>query len=183
MRSRLVLAAAALGAVALAVPSALAAGPATLDGKKVTSLTQTVDAAMQANDASIADSAAVRVSCEMPRCSVLPFIYAPAKGASGDILFDIKWEKATSDLDLYVAQQDKSSRTKIGSCGGTGGTTEKVFLPAGTLKKGKTYVLIADFYRTTGEKVTSTITMPGKNTVATTVPAAVDADANVNCTR
>ena len=184
MRSRLVLAAAALGAVSLAVPAALAGGPATLDGKKVTSLTQTVDAAMQANDSDLAlGTTEARMQCVAPRCSVLPFVYAPAKGVSADILFSVTWTSQLSDIDLFVVEQQKSQRVKIASCGGSGGTSEKVFLPAGTLKKGKSYALIADFYRSTGEKVTSTITMPGKDTVATTVPAAADSLASVNCTR
>lgn len=181
MRSRLVLAAAALGAVALAAPAALAgAAPATLDGKKVSTLTQSVTASMQANDASIADSAEVRNNCNPPRCSLLPFVYAPAKGVKADILFTVTWANATSDIDLFVVEQQKSTRTRIAACGGSGGTSEKVFLPAGTLKKGKTYILVADFFRTSGEKVTSKIEMPGKDTVSKMVPAALDNA--INCT-
>ena len=182
MRTRLVLAAAALGALGLAASTALAGtAPATLDGKTVKSLTTTVETTAQTNDTDIALSdTATRIQCAAPRCSVLPFVYAPAKGVKGDVLFSVKWSNDVSDIDLFVVEQAKSTRVKVASCGGSAGTSEKIFLPAGTLKKGKSYALIADFYRTPGEKVTSTVTMPGQNTVATTVPAS--ADFGVNCT-
>jgi len=183
MRTRLVLAATALGALALAAPSALAApAPATLDGKKVTKLSLEATTVAQSNDSSlVASSTEERIQCNAPRCSVLPFVYAPAKGAKTDTLFTVKWTSSVSDIDLFIVEVGKNTRTRISSCGGSGGTSEKVFLPAGTLKKGKTYALIADFFRTTGEKVTSTVEMPGTDTVAKTVPAAADV-AGVNCT-
>ncbi len=181
MRTRLALVAAALGALSLAAPSALAApAPATLDGKKVSKLQLIADAKTQANAADIASS--TRVQCEDPRCSALPFVYAPAKGASGDVLFTVTWTNPGSDIDLYVVEQAKSSRVKVANCGGSGGTSEKVFLPAGTLKKGKTYALIADFFLTSGEKVTSTVELGAPNTVSTTFPAQTDT-VSVNCTR
>ena len=187
MRTRLVLAAAALGAIALAAPHAVAApAPATLDGKKVTTLTQVADAPMQANDADIAggNPTASRLQCVAPRCSVLPFVYAPAKGVKADTLFTVTWTSDVSDIDLYIAEVGKKGvKTLIGNCGGSAGKSEKVFLPAGTLKKGKTYALIADFYRTPGEKVTSKIEMPGKDTVSKMVPAAIEDNVQkINCT-
>ncbi len=186
MRSRLVLAAAALGAVALVAPHAsAAAAPKTLDGKKVTTLTQVADAPMQANDADIAggNPTESRLQCAPPRCSVLPFVYAPAKGVKADILFTVTWTNDLSDVDLYVAEVGKKGvKTLIANCGGSAGKSEKVFLPAGSLKKGKTYALIADFYRTPGEKVTSKIEMPGKDTVSKLVPAALEGVQKTNCT-
>lgn len=184
MRTRLILAATALGALALAAPAAFAApAPATLDGKKVKSLSLSVTTTAQSNDKDLAlASTEERMQCVAPRCAVLPFVFKPAKGVKGDTLFTIKWANAVSDMDLFIVSVNKGVRTRIASCGGSVGTSEKVFLPAGTMKAGKTYALIADFYRTPGEKVTGTVEMPGKDTVAKTVPANADTFALVNCT-
>lgn len=185
MRRRLMLTAVALGLLALVAPAATAAGkPPVLDGKKVSKLTMTVTTQMQDHDTDLLlANTAARLACEPPRCALIPFVYSPAKGVKADIAMTLTWEHPYSDMDLYVAQQEKSTRTKIAVCGGSFGTSEKVFLPAGTLRKGKTYVMIMDFYRTPGEKVTGTVEMPGKDTVDKTVPAAVDGETNINCTR
>ena len=186
MRHRLALAAAALGALALAMPSALAAPtPQTLDGKKVSKLTLNVDAPRQSNDASMGSDAATgydRYQCEAPRCAVVPFIYKQAKGVKSDIAMELTWANPTSDFDLYLMQIDKTGRTKMLSCGGAAGTHEKIFIPAGTLKSGKTYAMMVDFYRTVGEKINAELTMPGTDTTAKTVPSAVNALQAINCT-
>lgn len=186
MRTRLALTAAAVGAVALVAPSALAASaPPVLDGKKVKELKLDATAGAQTHDESLATGIATdedRMQCGPERCAVLPFVYKPAKGVKGDVLFSINWTTPGSDFDLYVVQIDKSGRSKIGSCGGSAGLGEKVFLSADNFKAGKTYALLADFYRTPGEKVTGSVTMPAANTVKTTVPAAADELALVNCT-
>ncbi len=185
MRHRLVLAAAALGALALTMPAALAASaPPTLDGKKVTKLTLKADAPMQSNDASLASDDATgydRYQCEAPRCAVVPFVYKPAKGVKADIAMTLTWPGVASDFDLYLMQIDKTGRTKLLNCGGFYGNSEKIFVPAGTLKSGKTYAMLVDFYRTPGEKITAELTMPGKDTTDKTLPPNVDANANVNC--
>ena len=53
----------------------------------------------------------------------------------------------------------------------------------GSLRPGRTYALIADFYRTPGEAVTGSVTFPGKNEVATDAPAALESGAGlpINC--
>jgi len=185
MRKRLVLTAAALSALALSAPAALAgSSAATLDGKKTTKLTLVVTAPAQTHDETLVTeqvTRADRLQCTAPRCSFLPFVYKPAKGVKGDVAFTVSWSGPASDMDLYVVQVGKTGRSKIATCGGSIGTTEKVFLTADNFKAGKTYGVIADFYRTTGEKVTSTVEMPGANTVKTTVPSAVDGVQAVNC--
>lgn len=173
MRTRLVLAATVLGAVSLLLPSAVA-GPVVLDGKKTKKLTLTATATQQAHDQDFAGSDGERVDCEPPRCATLPFIYQPAKGVKGDVLFTLTWSGPVSDFDLYIASVDKKRRTQLATCGAATGNREKVFLSAGTMKKGKPYLLIVDFYRTPGETVTATAEMPGQDTVAKTLPEAAD---------
>ena len=44
-----------------------------------------------------------------------------------------------------------------------------------SFKPGRTYALVADFYRATGtDKVTATVAFPGTTQFKTTVPASVD---------
>ncbi len=179
MRTRLVLAAAVLGAVSLLLPSAVAApGPAVLDGKKVKTLQIKGNGGLQAN----ADNP-VPDACPAGRCIMLPFVYQPAKGVPGGVLFTLKWDNAPSDMDLYVAEVSKSSFVEIGNCASLGPSpTESFYAPVGTLKKGKTYALLIDFYRSLNDNVVGTVSMPAANTVKTTVPNNVDAVADLNCT-
>jgi len=181
MRTRLMLAAAAVGALTLALPAAIAA-PATpvLDGKKVTKLEIKGNGGMQAN----ADNP-VPAACPAGRCIMLPFVYAPAKGVPGGVLFQLKWDNAVaSDMDLYVAEVGKSgSLTEIGNCASFGpAARESYYTPAGTLKKGKTYALLIDFYRSVNDNVVGTVTMPAANPIPKTTPANVDGVADLNCT-
>jgi len=185
MRTRLVLAATALGALALAAPTAFAApAPTTLDGKKVSKLSLVVDAPRQSNDHTFASDAATgydRYQCVAPRCAFVPFVFKPAKGAKTDIAVNLTWGNPASDFDLYLLSIDKSGRSKLLSCGTSFGTHEKLFVPAGTLKSGKTYAMMVDFYRTPGEKITAELTMPGKDTRPKTVPATIDSLQATNC--
>lgn len=180
MRTRLVLATAALGALALVVPAAVAApAPVTLDGKKVKTLTLKGNGGLQNN----VDNPAPEV-CVAPRCALLPFVYNPAKGVKGDVMFDVKWDNLASDMDLYVVEVGKSANVDIAHCASvtTTGAHEKLFLAAGTLKKGKTYALAIDYYRSVNDKVVGTIEMPSADKVAKTVPANVDGFFATNCT-
>jgi surface antigen len=185
MRHRLVLATAALGVAAIAAPAALAApAPPVLDGKKVTKLSLTGSGGLQDNDKDAADlSGADRADCAAPRCMKLVFVYNPAKGVKGDALFTASWSNPASDIDLYVASVNKDGSTSEvgGHCGGVGGVSEKVFVPAGTLKPGKKYALVADFFRSLNETVTGTVEMP-KGDFARPVPAEADSVVYpVNC--
>jgi hypothetical protein len=186
MRKRLVLSAAALSAIALSVPAALAGGgAATLDGKSTKTLTLKATATAQDHDSDFVTGSAgldpARVDCTAPRCASLPFVYKPARGVKGDIAFSLSWTIPASDFDLYVAEIGKDGNSEVAACGASAGTSEKVFLDASNFKAGKTYALIADFYRTPGEAITGTITMPGSNSVATTAPSTVDDLQKINC--
>lgn len=178
MRTRLLVTAALLGAVSLGLPAAFAASPTpTLDGKKVTTLSIKATSDLQNN----ADNPAPE-TCVAPRCVMLPFVYNPAKGVKGDVMFTLNWTNPASDLDLYVAEVGKNSNTKVLSCGTftTAKNQEKIFAPVGTLKKGKTYALVIDFYRSINDTGTGTLTMPSADTTPTTVPSAAEA-VKVNC--
>ena len=179
MRTRLVLTAAVLGAVSLLLPAATAASaPPTLDGKKVKTLEIKASGGLQNN----VDNPAPE-TCVAPRCTMLPFVYNPAKGVAGNVMFTVTWGNLASDMDLYLAEVGKSGNTDIGHCASAGAsTTEKFYAPVGTMKKGKTYALVIDFYRSINDNVTGTVEMPADNAVKTTVPANVDSLAALNCT-
>lgn len=179
MRNRLVLAAAVLGALALAAPHALAApAPKTLDGKSVKKLTISATSNLQNN----ADNPAPE-SCVAPRCVMLPFVFAPAKGVPGNVMFTLTWGNVASDLDLYVAEVGKNgTNIEVGNCASLGGPQERFYAPTGTLKRGKTYALVIDFYRSINDTAKGTIEMPAADAVKKPVPANVDSVADVNCT-
>jgi len=180
MRTRLVLAATVLGALAMALPSALAApAPAVLDGAKVKKLTMVADAPTQFNPSGFDEN-----TCEAPRCSMLPFTFKPAAGVKGNVAFTVTWGSRASDFDAYVVALNGKSRSEVTHCAGATLTTgEKIFLPAGTLKSGKNYALLIHHYQSVGEKVTGTVELPGKDTIPTTVPRQADgAVQNLNCT-
>jgi hypothetical protein len=183
MRQRLVLAAASLAALALAAPAAMASPTPVLDGKKVTKLTASFAGGLQDNDADTANLGADRADCKAPRCGVLKFVFKPAKGVQADALFTIKWTNPASDIDLYVAEVGKDgTMTGLAQCGGIGNTSETVFAPAGTFKVGKTYALVADFFRSVNETINGTVTMPAPAPAAP-VPAAADGLVYpINCT-
>ena len=184
MRTRLVLTAAAVGAVALVAPSALAAPTPVMDGKKVKELVLKANGGVQDHDDDTASlETADRVNCAAPRCAVLTFVYKPAKGVKDGLMFSATWTNPLSDIDLYVGEVGKrGDRSEVAHCGGAGNTSEKLFVAASDLKPGKTYALVADMYRSLNEEVTAKVAF-GANTVKTTVPAAVDSAVYpVNCT-
>lgn len=180
MRARLVL---ALGTAALvagaAVPSN-AAGTPTLDGKKVKKLTGRAVGVTQTNDA---DNASLetpnRTDCKMPRCYRLDFVWNPAKGVSGNVLFKATWTNPASDFDLYVADSKNGQKA---ACGGVGGTGEALVLSSKSLKAGKKYSLVVDFFRSVNnDTVTATVEFPTKATAGTTAPPEADMLFPVNC--
>ncbi len=178
--------------VAVAVTACLAAaagqaaaGPMpVLDGRRVTTLTLTVDSPSQAQlpDPVTGDRA---LDCERPRCSRLPFVYFPAKGVRSAIAFTVTWTSPLTDVDLHVAEVDAvRGNLPVTACASkTGGNSERVFLPADFLRRGTTYVLIADIQHSAGDRVTSRVTMPGHDEVPTTVPSTLDRTIPVNCGR
>lgn len=185
MKTRLLTAATLAGALALTLTGAEAATP-TLDGKKVKVLTLKATASAQDHDSDFVTGSAgldpERVACTPPRCARLDFVYKPAKGVAGNILFEAKWTVPAEDMDLYVAEIDKyGDATELASCGASAGTSEKVFVDRSLLKAGHKYAMIVDFYRTANESVTATATMPATNTVKTTAPAQIDNVQKINC--
>lgn len=184
MRMRILVAAAVAAGLA-AAPVAGAAGPAVLDGKKTKVLTLTADGGVQDHDVDAAEiiEGSDRVNCSAPRCAVLPFVFSPAKGVSGGAMFTLTWASPLSDFDLYVAQVGSNGRrTQIASCGGVGTTSEKIYVAPGVLKAGKTYALVADFYRSAAEKATAKVEFPAKSTVSKDVPADAEVVYPINCT-
>lgn len=182
MKVRLATATVLMGLLAVSTAGAQAATPV-LDGKKVKVLTLTASGGTQDHDTDMVTDLAKdptgpspdRTQCAAPRCGKLRFTYKPAKGVKGDLMFTLNWTNQASDMDLYVAEVAKDgSLSDIGHCGGVGGTSEKVFLPASSLKSGKSYVLVADFFRSVNDTVTGKVQIGAPSTVKTTVPAQVD---------
>jgi hypothetical protein len=177
MRARSVL---AFGVAALvlsvSVPSNAASTPV-LDGKRVKKITAKGSGGLQEHDDDAANSNN-RADCKMPRCFRIDFIYAPAKGVSGNILFRINWTNPASDLDLYVADAKNGDKAH---CGGVGGTGEQLVLPARSFKVGKKYSLVADFFRSVNDTVTATVEFPTKAVTGTTVPTEAEAVYPLNC--
>ena len=189
MKIRLISVGAVSLALALTVTSAQAAPP-TLDGKKVKTLSLTTAAGLQDHDADLVTDTAKnptgggpdRAICQAPRCSALTFVYKPAKGVpAGPVGFRIAWGTPGDDFDLYVAEVTRGERSTLAKCGASGGTSETVIVPAGTLRAGRTYALVADHYRSANDTVTATVSFPNTFSTKTTVPAAVDAFGPVNC--
>ena len=186
MRKRLVLV--PVLAAALAVSLTAQAATKTLDGKKTKSLSWTVVGSPQTNDPSLVLDQAPgadteRVHCKPPRCAILPFTYAPAKGVKAkSIAFQAAWTTPVADIDLYVAAVDKyGDLTELGHCGAGVGTSEKVWLEAAAFKPGKKYAVVVDFYRTANETVKVTAVFNGADTRKEVIPAAIDELAGQNC--
>ena len=183
MKIRLLTAAALVGTLALSLSGAEAATPV-LDGKKVKVLTLTAAGGAQTHDQELASIETVdKTNCAMPRCARIPFTYKPAKGVKGDLMLTVTWTNPASDIDLYFAEVGKGgSSSQISDCASFGGPSEKIFVPAAELKAGKTYVLVADFFRSANETIKAKVEIAVPNAKKTTVPAAADEIADLNCT-
>lgn len=184
MKIRLITAAAVAGGLVASVGGAQAASP-TIDGKKVKTISITANGGAQSNDKDQASlTSPDRLACAAPRCAKLTFTYAPAKGLSnGDLMFTATWTNPASDIDLYIGELDKKGNASdIGHCGGTGTTSEKVFVPKSSLKAGHKYVMVVDFFRSVNETATGKVEIGVPNSIKSTVPAAADgAVFPVNC--
>ena len=189
MKVRLATAAVLLGVLAAGTPGAQAANPV-LDGKKIKVLSLTASGGLQSNDKDQAQlKTPDRADCAAPRCARLPFTYKPAKGVNGDLMFTVTWTNPASDIDLYAGEVGKDgSTTTIDSCGGTGTASEKVFVPAASLKSGKTYVLVVDWFRSLNETAKATVQIGVPSSIKATVPPQYDGKVpgtlfKVNCTQ
>jgi len=187
MKIRALATLAVVAAFALSHTGAQAAGVRTLDGKKTKTLTATFTPAPNSHDADLVTdslkSDVDRTQCAPPRCGFLPFVFLPAKGVKGGVAFTITWSTPGEDIDLYVAAigKDGTSDGEVAHCGASAGTSERIQLTSRDFKPGKKYALIADFYRTTGGKVTATVAFPGTTAIKKSAPAAVDSVLPTNC--
>ena len=163
MKIRAAAATALIGALVLSTSGAQAGTP-TMDGKKVKVLTLNADGGTQDHDSDAVTGLVGTVDksqCPAPRCAKLKFIYQPAKGAKGGLMFTATWGKAyVDDYDLYLYELDKRGNgTRVGVCGGTGGNSEKIYMAPATLHSGKTYVFVVDFFRSVQDAVKAKVEM------------------------
>lgn len=181
MNPRPLVATALVGVLAAGMTGAEAA-PKTLDGKKTKVLSVTAVAPPQAHDADLPNTDLEfpdRLNCDKATCATLDFVYRPAKGVKPvGLAFEANWSTpVATDVDLYVGVVDKyGEATEIdgGHCGAGYGTRERVWLDKVNFKPGKTYRVVAYFYRTANEKVTAKVTFNGAKDIPTTVPAEAD---------
>lgn len=180
MRTRLILAAGAASAVAVAALPSQAAGAKVLDGKKTKALTFSLAASPQDNDYNlvtdftdlVAQSPVSRPdmgNCPASRCLSYSFVYKPAKGVKpGPFSVKISWTIPGQDYDLYVIQDGGD----IGHCGASAGTSEVVEIPAPI--KGKTYKVVIDQYRAGPDTITGKVAFPATDHVGSTAPSVAD---------
>jgi hypothetical protein len=177
MKLRLLVPPVLIGAL-LATTTGASAAPKTLDGKKVKKLTLTASGGTQHHeDDFVTEQTASELpdhgDCVSPRCAKLPFVYKPARGVNGNVMFTITWTQPLSDFDLYVAQinRDGSTSTLEGqNCGSATGTSEKVFVPKSVFRPGKTYALVVDFFRSVDDTVTGTVEMGVPSAIKDSIP-------------
>jgi hypothetical protein len=187
MKIRVLAAVGVAGALALSHSGAQAAAVPVLDGKKTKKLSVTFTPAPQAHDSDFfTDSLkanADRTNCTAPRCGWLPFVFKPAKGVKGGVAFTLTWSAPGEDMDLYVVEvaKDGTSGGQLADCGAAAGSSERIQLSSSDFKPGKKYALLADFYRSTGGKVTATVAFPGTTPIKSTVPGPLDSVQSVNC--
>jgi hypothetical protein len=202
MRARLVVLPAVVAGLVLSLSGAEAATK-TLDGKKVKSLSFSANGGAQDNDAwlaydvvseasqSAADSLPAPVKrvqpedCKAPTCASLDFIYKPAKGIKGGLMFTAAWSSTASDIDLYVLQYERDgSKTEIGHCGQSGSTSEKVYIAPEDLKPGRHYAMVMQFFRSANETATGTVRINVPSTIPNTLSLPGIGDPlNLNCSQ
>ena len=182
MKVRLALATALAGALLVSMSGAQAAPPV-MDGKKVKVLTKKVVTGTTQNMTDFVFGFDPELCDDPKHCVTIPFVYAPAKGIKGGLMFTATWTQQVSDFDLYVVQVDKKGNgVDVGHCGGSTFTSEKVYLAPAELKKNTKYVMVINQFRSVADTVTGKVEINVPSTVKTTVPAAVDDVAVVNCT-
>lgn len=188
MRTRLILAAGAAAAVAVAALPSQAAGAKVLDGKKTKALTFSLASSPQDNDTNqvtditdlVASSPISRpdiANCPASRCLTYSFVYKPAKGVKpGPFSVKISWTIPGQDYDLYVVQDGGD----VGHCGASAGTSEVVDITSPI--KGKTYKVVIDEYRAAPDTVTGKVAFPATDQVGSTAPSTLDdAGLPTNC--
>jgi hypothetical protein len=165
MRVRPLLAAVAAAAIAATTIPAHAA-TATLDGKKVKTLTFHATSTPQSNDQDlVTDQASVGpvgarpddyMHCPASRCFTWKFLYKPAKGVrKGPVSVKLAWTFPVEDFDLYVFDAKYGD---VGHCGASAGTTETLTIDPAI--PGHTYLVVVDQYRAAADTVTATVQFP-----------------------
>lgn len=190
MKLRLIIATVVAGALALSVSGAQAARYPVMDGKKVKVLTMTGSGGVQDHDQEAAAlSAPDYWQCSSSLCKKLFFVYQPAKGIKGGLMFTATWNQAVvDDIDLYVWDVAKNgSATDVGHCGGVGTASEKVYLAPEELRKGHTYVMMIRYFRSVNAVVNAKVEINVPSTIKETVPAKYDGQLPgtlypINCT-
>jgi hypothetical protein len=183
VKIRIAAATAVIGALFLSMSGAQAATPV-MDGKKVKVLNVKANGGLQDHDSNQVTGLVTgpeAVDCAPPLCTRLTFVYKPAKGAKGGLLFSMTWGNPLSDFDLYVAEVSKGANTEIAHCATIGPPSEKVFLPAASLKSGKTYAMVIYHFRSINDVATGKVEMGVPSTIKTTIPAKADDLINTNC--
>jgi hypothetical protein len=180
MKIRLVLAAALAGGLLASISGAEAATKV-IDGKKVKVLTMKNAPGTVQDQQEYLDYDSTLCNDKV-LCPKLTFVYKPATGVKGGLLFTTTWSNQLTDIDIQVVQYDsRNNGTVVGSCGGSSFTSEKIYLASSELKKGANYALVVHMFRTVAETaVTSKVQIGVKSTIPTTVPEA--ADLGINCT-
>lgn len=182
MKFRLALATALAGGLLVSMSGAQAAPPV-MDGKKVKVLKKSATVAATTAQPTGFDE----IVCEDPtKCLTLPFVYKPAKGVKGDLLFTATWTNPAADFDLYVVEIDpkKKTETTVGRCATAPLASEKVFLSAKELRPGRHYRMVVGFYLPLGDTVNAKVEIAVPNTIPTTAPDAVEnsaAEHKINC--
>jgi hypothetical protein len=180
MKSRLVTAVVLSAGLFLSVSGAEAATP-TLDGKVKKKLEVTAAPGPQDNTPTMVVGED-REYCTT-HCMRLPFVYKPAKGIKGGLMFTVTWTNPASDIDLTVVEAGPNKTWKtVGGCNGAGNMQEKVYLPPASLKSGKTYTMIMYYFRSVNETFKGKVEINVPSTIPTTVPKKVDDTALINCT-
>jgi hypothetical protein len=180
MRTRLIIAAGATAALAVAALPSQAAGTKVLDGKKTKALSFSMATSPQTNDENLVTdftdlAAPTPVSrpdfgnCPASRCLTYSFVYKPAKGVKpGPFSVKISWTYPGQDFDLYVIQDGGD----VGHCGASAGTSEVVDIA--TPVKGKTYKVVIDQYRAGPDTITGKVAFPATDKVGSTAPSDLD---------
>lgn len=176
MKFRLALSVTVVAALFLSLSGAQAAPPV-MDGKRIKVISKTV--APGPRQAVSADE----LSCKAPDCLVIPFVYAPAKGIKGGLMFTVTWTNPVSDMDLYVIEVDSKTKkeTVVGSCGTGPSAVEKVYLSPKQARPGKTYRMVVKFFLSANETVNAKVEINVPNRIPNTVPSQVEARHATNC--
>ncbi|HUR14605.1 MAG TPA: hypothetical protein VM097_08950 [Mycobacteriales bacterium] len=202
MRTRLVLLPVVVAGLLLSLSGAEAATK-TMDGKRVKVLTITAQGGAQDNDGwtaydvvAFADEDAANSLPEQlrrvepadctkaPLCANLDFVYKPARGVKGGLMFTTTWANPASDIDIAVVTYEKDgSRTEVATCGGAGSASEKVYLAPSELKPGRKYALVIQFFRSLNETVTGKVEINVPSAMKSTFNLPVLGDPGLNCTQ